>query len=172
MILRWLRRAAAPKALSIDSPGDDRPRAQATNDPDALNREVEQLYLSGRYVEATAIAKEALALAERRFGRDRPVVAKALNNLATLYFVQGRNADAEPLFKRALAILKKALGPDHPEVAAARNYMAGLRFEQRERAGVAAYWRQIPVTTLLRTTSVDPPLTHVPRPMSQLSHHR
>jgi tetratricopeptide (TPR) repeat protein len=99
MKLRWLRRAAAPNALSIDSPGDDRPRAQGTNDPDALTRQVEQLYEASRYVEATEIAKVALA-------------AKALNNLAMLYFVQGRDADAEPLFKCALAILNKALGPD------------------------------------------------------------
>jgi tetratricopeptide (TPR) repeat protein len=160
MILRWLR-LAAPNALSIVSTGDDRPQAQDSNDPDALNRQVEQLYLAGKYVDATEIAKEALTLAERRFGPDRPAVAKALNNLATLYFVQGRDADAEPLFKCALAILKKALGPGHPEVAAARNYMSGLRFEQREWAGVAAYWGQNPATRSLGTTSVDPLLTHV-----------
>jgi hypothetical protein len=91
MILRWLRRAAAPKALSIVPPGDDRPQAQGTNDPDA--RQVEQLY------EATEMTQVALA-------------AKALNNLAMLYFEQGRDADAEPIFKCALAILNLALGPD------------------------------------------------------------
>jgi Tetratricopeptide repeat len=101
MILRWLRRAAAPKALSIVSPGDDRPQAQGTNDPDA--RQVEQLYEASRYVEATEMTQVALA-------------AKALNNLAMLYFEQGRDADAEPLFKCALAILNMALGPDQKTI--------------------------------------------------------
>jgi hypothetical protein len=99
MILQWLRRAAAPNALSLVSPVDDPPPAQGTNDPDALTRQVGQLYEANSDVEATEIAKVALA-------------ANALNNLAMLYFLQGRDADAEPLFKCALAILDKALGPD------------------------------------------------------------
>jgi len=113
MILQWLRGAAAPNALSVVSPGDDLPQAQGTNDPDALARQVDQLNLASRCIEATEIAKVALA-------------AKALNNLATLYFVQGRDADAEPLFKCALAILQKALGPNLADVATTRNYLAGL----------------------------------------------
>jgi hypothetical protein len=134
MILRWLRRAAAPNALFIVSPGDDRPPAQGTNDPDALTRQVQQLYLASRYVEATDVAKEALVLAERKFGSDHPAVAKALNNLATLYFVQGRDAEAEPLFTYALVVLKRALGPDHLDVVAARNYLAGLRIARSDAA--------------------------------------
>jgi len=114
MVLQWLRRAAAPDALSIvspgGSPGDYRPQALGTNYPDAARP-------SGGAalpcVEATEIAKVALA-------------AKALNNLATLYFVQGRDADAEPLFKCALAILEKALGPNQADVATTRSYLAEL----------------------------------------------
>ena len=116
------------------SPSDDRPPAQGTKDPDALTRQVQQLYLAGRYVEATDVAKEALVLAERKFGSDHPAVAKALNNLATLYFVQGRDAEAEPLFTYALVVLKRALGPDHLDVVAARNYLAGLRIERSDAA--------------------------------------
>jgi tetratricopeptide (TPR) repeat protein len=132
MTLRWLRRVKAPIASSAASPGDDWTQVQDAADPSALNRQVEQLDLAGKHVEATELAKEALALAG-------PVVAKALNNLATLYFVQGRDVDAEPLFKRALAVLSKALGPDNPTVAAAHCYLAELRSEQDERARAAAY---------------------------------
>src|SRR6516225_7485850 len=117
MILRWLYRAVAPDALSAVPPGNGQTPAKDTADPEALNRQAEQLYLAGKYVEATELAKEALALAG-------PVVAKALNNLATLYFVQGRNMDAEPLFERALAVLNEALGPNHPAVVAAHCYLA------------------------------------------------
>ena len=119
MILRWLYRAVAPDALSAVPPGNGQIPAKDTADPEALNRQAEQLYLAGKYVEATELAKEALTLAG-------PVVAKALNNLATLYFVQGRDADAEPLFKCALAILQKALGPNLADIATTRNYLARL----------------------------------------------
>jgi tetratricopeptide (TPR) repeat protein len=139
MILRWLYRGVAPDALSAVPPGNGQTQAIDTADPEALNRQVEQLCLAGKYVEATELAKEALALAG-------PVVAKALNNLATLYFVQGRDMDADPLFKRALAVLNKALGPNHPAVAAAHCYLAELRIEQDEQGRAAAYLQRSPVT--------------------------
>jgi tetratricopeptide (TPR) repeat protein len=138
MTLRWLRRVKAPIASSAASPGDDRTQAQDTADPNTLKAQVEQLHLAGKYVEATELAKEALDLAG-------PVVAKALNNLATLYFVQGRDVDAEPLFKHALTVLNKALGPDHPAVAAAHCHLSELRIEQDEQARAAAYLQRSPV---------------------------
>jgi tetratricopeptide (TPR) repeat protein len=146
MALRWLGRAVGPIALSVAFPVDDRTKAQAAPDPEALNRQVEQLYQLSMYFEATEIAKQALVVAKRKFGREHPVVAKALKNLATLYFVQGRDADAEPLFNDALAILKKTLGADHPEVVAGHTYLAELRIEQREWARAAVYLRRSPVT--------------------------
>jgi len=163
MTLRWLRRALAPIALAVGSPGDDRPQAQDTTDPEALSRQVEQLYQVGMYFEATEIAKQALAVAVRKFGPEHPVVAKALNNLATLYFVLGRDADAEPLFNGAFAILKKALGPAHPAVAAAQSYLAELRIEQREWARAAVYLRRSPETASPAATA-DPPPALVRRP--------
>lgn len=144
MTLRWLRRVEAPIVSSEASPAEDRTQAQDAADPEALNRQVEQLYQVSMYFEATEIAKQALAIAERKFGPEHPVVAKVLNNLATLYFVQGRDTDAEPLFNGALAILKKALGPDHPAAAAMHSYLAELRIEQGELARAAVYLRPSP----------------------------
>ena len=157
MTLRWLRRAVAPIALALASPGGDRTKAQDAADPEALSRQVEQLYQVGMYFEATEIAKQALAVAVRKFGPEHQVVAKAVNNLGTLYFILGRDADAEPLFNGALAILKKALGPDHPAVAAAYSCLAELRIEQREWARAAAYLRQSPETASPAATADPPP---------------
>ena len=157
MTLRWLRRVVAPIALTAASPADDRKQAQGAADPEALNRQVEQLYQVSMYFEATEIAKQALAVAERKFGPEHPVVAKALNNLATLYFVQGRDTDAEPLFNSALAILKKAFGPAHPAVAAAHSYVAELRIEQGEWARAATYLRRSPETEPKPAGTADPP---------------
>ena len=126
---------------------------------------MEQLYQVSMYFEATEIAKQALAAAEKKFGPEHPVVAKALNNLAKLYFVQGRDADAEPLFNRALAILKKALGPAHPAVAAAHSYLAELRIEQREWARAAVYLRRSPdAPSPVGTADPPPALVRTPVP--------
>ena len=84
-----------------------------TDDLAALNAQVEKLYGEGKYAEATEIAKQSLALAEKKFGTDHPSVGSSLNNLALLYASQGRYAEAEPLYKRSLALGEKALGPDH-----------------------------------------------------------
>jgi tetratricopeptide (TPR) repeat protein len=157
MTFQWLRRAIAPNALAVASPDDDRTQEHDAADPEALNRQVEQLYLAGNYVEATELAKHALAHAG-------PVVAKSLNNLATLYFVQGCDIEAEPLFKRALAILKKALGPDHPAVAAAHRYLAELQIEQGGLAPAGAYLRRNLEAASLPPSSVTPPQELVPRP--------
>jgi CHAT domain-containing protein len=104
--------------------------AQQTEDFNALNQIVGQLYRAGRYAEATEIAKRALAVAESQFAPEHPTVARALNNVAELYRVQGRYAEAEPLYLRALAINEKALGPDHTEVAVCLNNIALLYEDQ------------------------------------------
>ena len=163
MTLRWLRRAVAPIALAVASPDDDRPQPQDVADPETLNRQVEQLYQVGMYFEATEVAKQALAVAVRKFGPEHPVVAKALNNLATLYFILGRDADAGALFNGAFAILKKALGPAHPAVAAAHSYLAELRIERGEWARAAIYLRRNPETASPAATA-DPPPALVRRP--------
>src|SRR5262249_52767597 len=59
-------------------------------------------------------------------GKDHPLVATVLHNLATLYRVQGRYDQAEPLLQRALQIRQARLGKDHPLVALSLGQLAGL----------------------------------------------
>jgi CHAT domain-containing protein/tetratricopeptide (TPR) repeat protein len=111
--------------------------AQQGEDFSTLNQQVVKLYQAGKYLQATEIAKRALALAERQFSPDDLKVAASVAWLASLYRLQGRFAEAEPLSKRGLAIHEKALGPDHPEVANDLNnlsllYLAQNRFAQAE----------------------------------------
>jgi tetratricopeptide (TPR) repeat protein len=102
----------------------------ATNEDEqrvkALNVEFVKLYNAGKYQEAEAKGKEALALAEKLLGPNNVNTGTSLNNLALLYWVQGRFADAESLYKRALAIIEKAQGPDHPSTATSLNNLAAL----------------------------------------------
>ena len=91
-----------------------------------LDAEVERLYETGNYAEATAIAERSLAWKEVKLGPEHPDTATSLNNLAVLYDNQGLYAKAEPLYQRALAIREKALGPEHPDTATSLNNLAGL----------------------------------------------
>ena len=71
----------------------------------------------GKYGDAEALHKRALAIREQALGESHPDVAHALNNLALVYWTQGKYSEAEGLYKRALAIREKALGASHPDVA-------------------------------------------------------
>ncbi|MBK6958450.1 MAG: tetratricopeptide repeat protein [Nitrosomonas sp.] len=95
---------------------------------DALNIKVVSLYQQGKYVEAIAIAKQALDIAEKDLGQEHSDVATSLNNLAELYRTQGQYEKAEPLYQRALTIRVKALGSDHSDVATSLNNLAVLYF--------------------------------------------
>ena len=95
-----------------------------------FNKEVESLWASGQYVQALAVATQALEMAEKEFGANHTNVAVILNSLALVYFDQGQFATTEPLLKRALTIRQYAFSPDHPEVAMSLNNLALLYHKQ------------------------------------------
>ena len=59
-------------------------------------------------------------------GRDHPITATSLNNLAGLLQAEGNYTAAKPLYERALAIRERVLGPNHPTTATSLNNLAGL----------------------------------------------
>src|SRR4051794_18826132 len=71
---------------------------------------------TGRYADAEALFKRAIAISEKALRPDHPDLAIQLNNLAELYQDTGRHAEAEPLYARAIAIGEKTLAPDHPHL--------------------------------------------------------
>ena len=104
-------------ALAVSIAGPNPARAQSADELDALNTQVNQLYQAGKFSEATPIAQQALALAERLNGPDHPTVVVTLGNLAVLHLLQGRYAEAEPLYKRSVGIVEKAVGTEDPALA-------------------------------------------------------
>ena len=80
-----------------------------------LNKTGRYLARRGRYVEAEALSRKALALA-RDFGGDQIEVANALANLGIVMVTQGRLAEAEPHYVEALALRERLLGPVHDQV--------------------------------------------------------
>ncbi|CAM9244996.1 unnamed protein product, partial [Ectocarpus sp. 12 AP-2014] len=74
----------------------------------------------GKYEEAEPLYRRSLAIGEKVYGPDHPVVATYLNNWA------GKYEEAEPLFERSQVIREKVLGPEHPVVATSLNNRASL----------------------------------------------
>ena len=81
------------------------------------------------HTEAEGLFRSALALRERAFGPDHPVVAITLNGLAAAYAARGAFAEAEGVLRRALAALQ-----DDPagqrELAVTLSALAKLYFRQ------------------------------------------
>jgi tetratricopeptide (TPR) repeat protein len=78
------------------------------------------------WTEAEPLMRRALAVSEKSFGTEHPVVAVSLNNLAQLLKATNRLAEAEPLMRRALAIDETSFGNERPNVAIRLNNLAQL----------------------------------------------
>ncbi len=81
---------------------------------------------NGKYDKAKPLLEQALAMRERLFKGDDPIVADSLGNVAALYRAQGQFTQAETLFLRALAIRERALGKDHRDVASCLKNLASI----------------------------------------------
>lgn len=79
---------------------------------------------------AASLHHRALRIAEQA-GRARfPLLAKSLNNVATIYHYKGCHAEAEPFYVRALGVWKEAVGSYHPEIATTLQNLAMLHQDQ------------------------------------------
>ena len=80
----------------------------------------------GKYDEAEALYRQALAVFERVYGPDHYELAVTFNNLAALSHAKGDDAEAEQLYRRPWPSRRRSLGPDHPDVAMTLNNLAVL----------------------------------------------
>ncbi|KZP28368.1 TPR-like protein [Athelia psychrophila] len=82
-------------------------------------------YQRGRYGEAEALCRQALAGLEQELGTDHPDTLRAANTLAAVYFRQGRHGQAEAMYQRVLAG-REQLGADHRDTLQTVNDLAAL----------------------------------------------
>src|SRR5664280_2615550 len=61
--------------------------------------------------------ERALAIVEREYGRDHPMVARTLNNLGNAWLDLGQPAKARELYVRALRIHLAHVPSGHPDVS-------------------------------------------------------
>jgi len=108
---------------------------------------------NGQYEKALRLQEQVLAIRERLYDGDDPIVGHSLFNLAEVYRAQSQYAEAEPLYKRALALFEKTLGPDDTLVAKSLNSLAALYRDQ------ARYTEAEPLFTralVIRETALGP----------------
>ena len=72
------------------------------------------------------MVREALLIAEMRYGPDDIMVAKRLDNLGFLLRVQNQHGEAQSVLRRSLAIYESSLGQDGPDLCASLNNNAAL----------------------------------------------
>jgi hypothetical protein len=83
--------------------------------------------------------RRALAIDEASYGKDHPLVAIRLNNLALLLQDTDRFAEAELLMRRAVEIRRKSLVPRHPRTRGSIESLAQIlegQDKHKEAAGV------------------------------------
>ena len=76
----------------------------------------------GKYEEAKALYRTAIAVFEARSGPPPIELAVSLDNLAAIYQARGRLDRAEPLYRRALALKEQQHASGHPDLAMTLNY--------------------------------------------------
>jgi len=121
----------------------------AAQEPEALRRARElndqafDVFRGGRYPEALAKAREALALREQALGPSHPDVAVSLNNIAFILKAMGDNAGARSHFDRAINIAEKAFGPNHPEVALKLNNLGAFLEDTGQHVAARAVFERV-----------------------------
>lgn len=104
--------------LAAVARGQDKAAASpAVDEAKKLNAQVVHLYGEGKYDEAIALAKQALAIWERERGQESAEAATTLVNLAELYKAKKNYSEAEGFYRRALKVEEHRLGKENPELA-------------------------------------------------------
>lgn len=83
------------------------PSVTVVDEGQKMSVEVVRLFNAGKYEEALPIAKNAVAVREKNFGRDNVLVAQAWRNLAYVQLKLKKPKEAEQAFDKALANYEK-----------------------------------------------------------------
>jgi len=86
----------------------------------------------GRYDEAAALGREALALRQRSLSDQNALVGMMWRFLAQVALEAGRLTEADSLSEHAVAVLRVALPQGHPRVLEAESTLAAVRAAERK----------------------------------------
>jgi tetratricopeptide (TPR) repeat protein len=100
--------------------------AQSDQEMQDYDRRVVDLVRAGKKAQAATVAREAVEVAQQRYGADSLVLAQQLDHLATVLRMDRDYAQAELLIKRALAIREKEFGQQHTDICQSLSNLAVL----------------------------------------------
>lgn len=115
---------------------------ECANLASALDSKGKLLAQTGRFDQANASFREALALRRKLHGDIHLQVAETLHNLAYVQQVWGRPEEAGTLFKESIDIRRQVMEPDHPALGHALYYYAIFLQEQGDMEGAEATLRE------------------------------
>jgi TonB family protein len=90
--------------------------AAGSDEAGKLNAQAVALYKEGKYEEAIKLQKQALALWEKKVGKESKLIVTGSTNLAEMYQALGRYDEAAEAYQRGLKVEEKLLGPEHPDL--------------------------------------------------------
>ncbi|MBU1691604.1 MAG: tetratricopeptide repeat-containing protein [Gammaproteobacteria bacterium] len=117
---------AAIRALDEASYHLEQADPEAFAKSDWLDKRFDPFRKAAAYVAIQPILERQLELRERTLGREHPLAATSLHNLARVYSKQRRLSEAESLYRRALDIRERLLGENHPDVASTLSGLASV----------------------------------------------
>jgi hypothetical protein len=123
------------------------PAAMADDEVKRINTEVQALFNSGKYSEATVMAEKALEHAEKLKLPDFPDVLDQITTLGTLYSLDPkRKLDYERVIQRGLAITEILSATDKPQTHLHKIWLRELIniYESTGRISEAEFLKQRP----------------------------
>jgi CHAT domain-containing protein/tetratricopeptide (TPR) repeat protein len=120
------RNAESGRRLARMSAGERAKVARAAKDVGQGMR----LYGQGRYREAEALLRQALAVRREVLGEEDPETATCYTSVGVCLHGQNRYAQAQPMYEKGLAIYRKVLGEEHPHTAIGWNNVGQCLNEQ------------------------------------------
>ena len=107
-----------------------------------IDQQVAALQKTGKFREAEAQARQALAIREEVLGQLHPESINNLNHLAYLLLLQKDHAAARPLYERTLDLRKRVLGERHPDYAQSLTNLMFVNWLLRDYAAARTVWQE------------------------------
>ena len=155
--VRWAAAFAGLALLTVLAAIGNGAAVAQTGGQDDFGSRLESLRGEGRYSEAIAVLKRAIAAEEARSGLDTSFGVTLLNNLGELHYKLGLYAEAIPIYERGLAIADRTIKADTPLTAILLRNLATV-YQLQGRRGDAArlYARSIQqLDKLMPETAID-----------------
>lgn len=93
-----------------------------------LKQEARELYRMGKFGDGLELALGCKGIVEGHFGREHPVFASSLNDIALFHKMMGEHEQAVEAYREAPTVYKDIVGEDHPSFATTLHNL-GLLFK-------------------------------------------